>query len=343
MGVFADWQPEYAARGVATFPVRDKRPAVKGYLKIGIRTSEQFAMRFDNDDAFGLACKRSKIVVLDCDTPDERVFADALDRHGKSPFIVRSGSGNWQAWYRHDGETRRVRPNPKLPIDILGDGFVVAPPSMGAKGQYQLVEGSLDDLENLPTLRGVKSYPNKKHNTLSPFSSPHFSEDGTEKKEGKRNQQLWEDCMKMARGCRRLEELMDRAMQRNREFYQPLETLEVMRIVASAWGYETENKNWFGHGARVVVDHSIVDKFAANEPDAFALFSILMRNHWGRDFVLAKAFAISLGWTLKRFKRARDVLREANLIECIHPGGGGPNDPPVYRFPEAPEVKHEPS
>nr|WP_313023090.1 bifunctional DNA primase/polymerase [Brucella intermedia] len=338
MGVFAEWQPEYAARGVATFPVRDKRPAVKSYLRIGAKASEQFALKFANDDAFGIACKRSKIVVLDCDTPDERVFADALDRHGRSPFIVRSGSGNWQAWYRHNGETRRVRPDPALPIDILGDGFVVAPPSKGSKGQYQLVEGSLDDLTELPVLRGVNSYPNKKHNTLSPSFPPDISEGVTGQVEGKRNIELWRHSMKIARSCSRLEELMDKTMERNLDFYEPLSADEVLRVVASAWNYEVKGKNWFGHGARVVVDHSIVDKFAANEPDAFALFSILMRNHWGRDFVLAKAFAIELKWTLPRFKRARDVLREANLITCIHPGGSGPNDPPVYRFTEASEI-----
>ncbi|MGN6451396.1 MAG: bifunctional DNA primase/polymerase, partial [Brucella intermedia] len=296
MGVFAEWQPEYAARGVATFPVRDKRPAVKSYLRIGAKASEQFALKFANDDAFGIACKRSKIVVLDCDTPDERVFADALDRHGRSPFIVRSGSGNWQAWYRHNGETRRVRPDPALPIDILGDGFVVAPPSKGSKGQYQLVEGSLDDLTELPSMSVSISDPNKKHNTLSLLSPPDISEGITSRIEGKRNNELWRHSMKIARGCRRLEELMEKTMKRNQDFYEPLPADEVLRIVASAWGYETEGKNWFGHGARVIVAHDIVDSLAASDPRAFALLSLLMRHHWGREFYLTKAYAGTIGW-----------------------------------------------
>ena len=36
----------------------------------------------------------------------ERTLAAALDRHGATPIIVRSGSGNHQAWYRHNGEHR---------------------------------------------------------------------------------------------------------------------------------------------------------------------------------------------------------------------------------------------
>ncbi|MFW7355595.1 MAG: bifunctional DNA primase/polymerase [Brucella sp.] len=338
MGVFADWQPQYAARGIATFPVRDKRPAVKGYLKIGNKTSEQFALKFANDDAFGLACKRSKIVVLDCDTPDERIFADALGRHGKTPFIVRSGSGNWQAWYRHNGEARRVRPDPALPIDILGDGFVVAPPSMGSKGQYQLVEGSLDDLSDLPKMSVSISDPNKKHNTPLPFSpSPPLSSESSGKSDGKRNNDLWRDCMKMVRGCRRIEELMEKAMQRNQGFCEPLPAEEVLRIVASAWGYESEGKNWFGHGARVIVDHAIVDSLAASNPRAFALLSLLMRHHWGREFYLTKAYASTIGWAVNTMREARDALLERGLIECVHQGGRGPNDPPVYRFPQISE------
>ena len=76
---------------------------------------------------------------------------------GKSPFVVRSGSGKFQAWYRHAGESRRIRPNPNEPIDILGGGRVIAPPSRGAKGTYQIIQGTLDDLDRLPPMRHAES------------------------------------------------------------------------------------------------------------------------------------------------------------------------------------------
>ncbi len=338
-GIFAKWQPEYAARGVATFPVRDKRPAVKGYLKIGIKASQQFVMKFDNDDAFGLACKRSKIVVLDCDTPDERIFADALDRHGKSPFIVRSGSGNWQAWYRHNGETRRVRPDPALPIDILGDGFVVAPPSMGSKGQYQLIDCSLDDLDNLPRMRVVKTDHLKETEHLSPSfppSSPHTSEGRAGSLVGQRNNELWRDCMKMARGCQRIEELMGKAMQRNRDFYEPLQAEEVLKIVASAWDYEVRGKNWFGHGARVITGTDEIDTLMMENPDAFILKTLLRRHHWNRDFTIANEMADTMpggGWTRKRLAAARKYLLDRGDVEMIHPASSY-HGAAIFRFTE---------
>jgi hypothetical protein len=60
-----------------------------------------------------------------------------------------------------------------------------------------------------------------------------------------------------------------------------------------------------------------------------------MRHHWGREFHLAKAYAASLGWSVNTFRAARDALVERGLIECVHQGGRGANDPPVYRFTEA--------
>ena len=114
MGVYSEWQPRYAERGIATFPVRpNKTPAVRGYLKVGSAYSAQLALKFFDADAFGLVCgHRNRITVLDVDTNDERMLADGLDRHGQTPFIVRSGSGNYQAWYRFSGERRHVRPDP---------------------------------------------------------------------------------------------------------------------------------------------------------------------------------------------------------------------------------------
>jgi hypothetical protein len=90
MGVFSDWQPIYEAHDVPTFPVRvangDKKPAISGYLKVGLGTSRKLVSKFSGEDSFGFALKRARITILDVDTPDERVLADALDRHGPTPL-----------------------------------------------------------------------------------------------------------------------------------------------------------------------------------------------------------------------------------------------------------------
>src|SRR5262249_38483303 len=139
------------------FPVdANKRPMVSRYSKFGLVGSAKIANKFPDAPAIGFMCgQRSGITVLDVDSKDERVLADALDRHGKTDVIARSGSGNYQAWYKYNGERRRIRPCRDVPIDILGDGgFVVAPASRVTKGQYQFIQGNLDDLDRLTVMQG---------------------------------------------------------------------------------------------------------------------------------------------------------------------------------------------
>ena len=109
---FDKWQADYAAHGVATFPVdTNKRPMVKHYGKFGLVSSSQIASKFGHAPAIGFMCgRRSGVTVLDVDTTDERVLADAVYRHGTTPIVARSGSGHFQAWYRHAGERRLIRP-----------------------------------------------------------------------------------------------------------------------------------------------------------------------------------------------------------------------------------------
>src|SRR5262245_4875011 len=132
-GVFQTFQPRYAAHRIATFPVgMNKRPAVRGYPRIGLRASAELAAKFVASTALGFMCSGlSSVTVPDIDTSAERLLADALSRHGPTPIIVRTASGKWHAWYRHNDERRRTRPwGDDLPIDLLGTGgFVIAPPS----------------------------------------------------------------------------------------------------------------------------------------------------------------------------------------------------------------------
>ena len=41
---FADWQPKYAEQGIATFPVENKRPSIKGWQRVGLGGSAQLAI-----------------------------------------------------------------------------------------------------------------------------------------------------------------------------------------------------------------------------------------------------------------------------------------------------------
>ena len=88
-GLFARWQPRYAEHSLATFPVRiegtDKRPAVRGYLQLGLDLSRQLARQFPANDAFGFALgNRTRITVLDVDTPDSCIACGSTARASAS-------------------------------------------------------------------------------------------------------------------------------------------------------------------------------------------------------------------------------------------------------------------
>jgi hypothetical protein len=100
-----------------------------------------------------------------------------------------------------------------------------------------------------------------------------------------------------------------------------LPDVEIIKIVSSAWRYQTEGRNLVGEKFVAATDQE-VDELAAAFPDAFALLLQLRRLHRSRaEFVLGKATAKHLGWTLPRFRAARARLEERGYIRCIHRGG----------------------
>ncbi len=105
---------------------------MRGYGRIGLPASCQLVMKgLDGDGLACMAGKRNKLTVVDVDahgTEGERLLDDAQRDYGASRFIVRTGSGGFHAYYRHNGEGRRIRPDPLNPIDVLGGGVV---PSSG--------------------------------------------------------------------------------------------------------------------------------------------------------------------------------------------------------------------
>lgn len=335
VGVFAEWQPQYAERGIATFPVENKKPAVRRYLKMGVRDSKKLVDRFSEHDAIGLACHRNRITVIDVDTPDERLLVQALEEFGPTPFIVRSGSGNHQAWYRNSGEGRHIRPDPSRPIDILGDGFVVAPPSRSERGNYEIVAGSLDDLERLPRL--ARYLCPKAENLIGEFvdlTSPgrNLLIEGRIL-QGRRNKELWRECMRQAHNCTTKAELEQKAVAANaRMFDKPLDADELLKVVASAWRTTKTGDNLFGRGGKTVLANARIDQLAAHYPDALLLLTVLKRHHWGRpEFAVANDMHEMLGMTRKRLAAARKYLEE--IGELILVQAPGPlTGPGIYRF-----------
>ena len=58
-GVFSTWQPAYAERGIATFPIGEaKKPSIRGWQKVGLRGSAELAKKFADADALGYVTGR---------------------------------------------------------------------------------------------------------------------------------------------------------------------------------------------------------------------------------------------------------------------------------------------
>jgi hypothetical protein len=320
-GTFAAWQPRYAEHGVPTFPVDltsdAKKPAVRGYLKIGLDYSGQLALRFPANDAFGFAPgARAGITVLDIDSKDERERDAAFDRHGEPAIVVRTLRGHWQGWYRHNGEGRRVRPWPNRPIDVLGGGFVCAPPSLGPQSRYAFVQGTLRDLDRLTTLRN-----------LDLPAAPEPIHQGT------RDNTLFRRLLREVRACDDFDTLLDVARTLNMDCVPRLNDAQVISKAKQAWKYETEGRNLVGSAGAVIIPQDLTKRIAP-DADAFALYALLMAHHGrGAEFVLSRAMAGAIGWRLQRFRAARDRLANTHgVLECIHAGGRGPHDPPIYRW-----------
>jgi hypothetical protein len=331
-GSFAHWQAEYARHGIPTFPVTidgaRKTPAVKGYLRLSEQRSRELVARFPDCDAFGFRVgSRSGVTVLDVDSRDERELADALDRHGATPVVVRSGGGKFQAWYRHSGERRQIRPDPSRPIDVLGGGYVVAPPSRGSVASYQFLNGGLDDIGRLPVLQNP---PVAGNGALAHA----ITLAGLPAKEGARNNDLFRYCLRAARGCDDLDGLLDAARSQNENFMPPLADGEVVKVARSAWSYEQSGCNFSG-GAVVSMPHADIDGLLMASPDAFVLLTILRRHHWARPFVAANEMADTMpggAWTRKRFAAARTVLEASQKIRMVRPASRT-NGPALYRWP----------
>jgi hypothetical protein len=326
VGVFGVWQPAYAGHQIPTFPVtiKDgrKKPAVRGYLKATIDASNRFATNatFRKMDAIGFALgSRTGVTVLDIDAPDERILADALDRHGQSPIVVRSGSGNFHVWYRYNGERRSIRPCSDLPIDLLGSGYVVGPPSKASNGTYQFLMGSLEELDRLKPIGGLETLITQ---------VPHNPIEVT--REGNRNNGLYGHCMRHARRCDSFEALLDVAETLNMDFVPPLDPSEVAKVARSAWQCTERGLNRFGQPGVAFSAHE-TNLLIEESPDLFLLLGFLRANNGpSRTFYITNSLARTFGWSEKRLSAARSRLLGRYFVRVRAPSRNG--GPALYRW-----------
>ena len=316
-GIFGQWQPRYAEAGMASFPVNDaKKPMVRNPLNIGLPASRSYANRFADAPALGIACgPHSRLAAVDIDSTCENLLADTISQYGDTPIKVRTASGHFHLWYRYGGEPRKIKPKKGVPIDILGHGgFLVAPPSHGAKGDYEFLSGSLADVSSLPLMRkpALASEPaNDSALAIGQTVGPVTAE------AGQRNETLFREAMRAARGCASLEALLEHVGRVNAGFAPPMPHSEAVAVAHKAWGYEAAGTNRFGGEMLVGLP---VSKFDRLGDDPFALALLMkLRRRWRDDetFVVANAMAEAMGWPRRKFVDARTSLERLGLLVVV--------------------------
>jgi hypothetical protein len=261
---------------------------------------------------------------------------------------VRTASGKYHAYYQHNAERRRIRPWRDLPLDLLGGGLVVAPPSLTPNGRYEIIQGSLDDLDRLPVMRGLEENLYAWHQPTARGSNP-ISEPSAERvvPEGQRNNSLFRHLMREAHTCENLDALVNEGRTFNGRCCWPLlSDDEIMRTARSVWDYTIKGKNRFGQvGAwfpLAAIDLLIGCRELPGNPlmqDSFILLAYLRAHNRPEDtFMITNGLADIFRWSRKRLAKARSFLITLQYIRQWR--AAGKNAPAKYSwYVEKPEIE----
>lgn len=310
--VFSSHASEYIDAGLVAFPVdtRAKKPLVSNWDKVGCRASKSWAGNPRFSEVDGIGVKMGRIVEVDVDAAGDAWMQAAVERFGDTPIKIRTASGKSKLWYRHNSEGRWIRPIKGQPIDILGAGFTIAPPSwredLGTS--YRFLTGSPANLNQLPCIR-------------QDALSGGYTRPAEGVRVGERNNSVWRYCMAQARHCDDVEALIDVAVTWASAFPDPLPGAEIERCARSAWGYESAGRNFLGLKRPQISEADKIMDALLDKPDALVLYQLFQRWHSGRDvFAIAPRAMSSAGsppWRWERISKARDVLIGRGFIEEV--------------------------
>jgi hypothetical protein len=331
-GTFSTYQPKYSAMAIPTFPVRpNKIPAVRGWRKSTLKSSERYAKQFSDLDSFGFQCGApSGKVVLDIDSTSENLLADLQGRFGESKLVVKTASNKYHAIYEWNGERRRIRPWDEIPADLCGDGgFVVAAPSLlPDKGAYSIIVGHLDDLGGTLTKMTGLDPDSYVRRPLAQTVAPSACEHASPPEMGNRNNELFRHMMRFANNADDLESMMKEAARYNDSLSTPLPASEIAAVAQNAWWYETQGLNRMGRRG-AYFSTTAIDEMPG--PDVAWLLMWLRGHNAPEDsFWVADGLAekLKMGW--RRFAAARKEAIESGWLVVVR--NRAPGRPVMYRW-----------
>jgi len=273
------------------------------------------------------------------DSAEPRDLAQARELFGETPVTAITPSGGAHLYYRHNGEGRRIRPFGKaLPVDILGSGLAVCPPSVReassdkSAGRYSFLEGSPVDFPRLPIIP-AGSIPNH-HNAQAHANSDGVDVEAMREGDG-RNNKLFRIARDLAQQSGSENELCEAVCGANAKFGKPLSLNEAQAVARKAWGYKISGRliaNGVKSGGLQEADFAR----CASYPIAALLLAYLRMHHAEQHLfaIVPDGLAAKLGVSKNTVRRAREYLIEAGYLALERRGGlfGGNQVASLYRF-----------
>jgi hypothetical protein len=326
MAAFSDAAPAWAAAGIVPLPVS---PTGKGWMvkhpeafrrqaAMSLATKPRFA-----DANLGFLCGAlNGITVIDIDSPADSELQYALSKYGDTGAIVQTPSGGKHLYFKHDGEAREIRPDPSRPIDELGGGACIAPPSSKPTGgAYAWLRGELSVIPHLPKIRNgaVRVKPR-----VNPPVGPRVPE-------GERNSQLFKYCRQIVAYCDDLDALIDAARTwADGRCSIPEMDAKIVATANSVWKYQGGRKRVMQN----IVQAPFYSALIANL-DALALYSYLSaENGPAAEFMVADGLGPARNWPQRFVPKARRALLAMGAIKCVRLPRKGV--PALYRWNLAP-------
>jgi hypothetical protein len=319
---FAEWQGRYAAHGVAIFPVAiadgDKRPAIRGWQHVGLRGAEQLVLKFADAQSFGFACgRRNRLTIVDMDSTDDAIVREGEQLFGRSPLLWRTGSGKFAAAYRFNGEDRRIRPIPALPIDLLGAGMCVAPPSAGTKRPYEIIRGSLADLDRLPVAR-LPDVLTRRRPGPNVDRIP----------DGKRGSELFVYAREVVWNCDDFDALLDAVRTwADGRLEGDYPDARIVSTCRSVWRWRDGRKRLM-NGSFLSAEQ--LAHLQGNRDAMALLLWLALHNGPSAEFFVANGLTEILKFPLRALQAARRMLVELGIVICVRPASA--NGPALYRW-----------
>jgi Bifunctional DNA primase/polymerase, N-terminal len=312
MAAFADAAPAWAAAGIVPLPVYPD----------GKKTMVKQPEAFGRPAAMGLAAKpryaaanlgfmcgsHNRLTVVDIDSPADTELEHALETYGDSPIIVSTPRGGRHVYYAHNDEPRSVRPDKRHPIDMLGGGLCVAPPSVRPSGaSYTWLRGGLADIANgnLPKIRDGAVQKTRDIERVPA---------GALVLRGERNVQLFRYCNSVVGCCDDLDQLIDAARTwSNGKCVEPLPDAEIVGTAYKVWKFQGGRKRVMQN----IVEAPFYSALIANL-DALALYSYLSaENGPAAQFMVADGLGPARGWPQRFVPQARRALLDMGAIKCV--------------------------